>query len=543
MSLEIGSHVFDYEVLGILGAGGMGKVYKVRNVISDRVEAMKVLLPDLAGQPELADRFLNEIKVVASLNHPHIAALHTALRVENQLLMLMEMVEGVTLNQRLQDGPIPLADAVRYLDQTLSALSYAHQRGIIHRDIKPANMMLTPEGDVKLMDFGIAKASSDMGLTRTGTTLGSLYYISPEQLSGAGIDARSDLYSLGISAYQIITGKRPFEGPSDYSLMTAHLKEMPRPPIELDSRLPQALNDVILTALAKDPAQRFQTADAFRNALRSVGNEVSAPVEINPAPIARPAAAATRHLPSAPEPMPAAQTVRQQPTGYRGLYMTLGALFAIVIIVLAATELPKWWKARANAPVATPAVAAQPSSPPVTAPAATASPSPEKTSSASGVSTTPASTVHPSASAAPPAHERSVMRKPARIASPAGTRSEAASSVAQTPHAVSTSTVPAVLNPSATSAPSTVDLQPLSDRMDQLSGRATAVKATIQNLQQQESSAGSSLRPDILASESRMERYMDEADSALSTRNAASAKHYMDLAEREINSLEGFVGR
>ncbi|HEX5483854.1 MAG TPA: serine/threonine-protein kinase [Terriglobia bacterium] len=539
MSLESGSHIFDYEVLGILGAGGMGKVYKVRNVISDRVEAMKILLPDLAGQLELADRFLNEIKVVASLNHPHIAALHTALRVENQLLMLMEMVEGVTLSQRLQEGPIPLPEAVRYLDQTLSALSYAHQRGVIHRDIKPANMMLTPEGNVKLMDFGIAKASSDMGLTRTGTTLGSLYYISPEQLSGAGIDARSDLYSLGVSAYQIITGKRPFEGPSDYSLMTAHLKEMPRPPIELDSRLPQALNDVILTALAKDPSQRFQTADAFRNALRSVGSQISAPAETNPAPMARPAAAAAGQRIAAPEPAPAPQSVRPS-KGYRGLYMTLGALVAIVVIVLAATELPKWWKARAGAPISSPPAASEPASSPITsaAPAPAASAAPEKISPSPAVSRAPAP--HSSAAAAPPV-ERAVVRRSGHLASaaerkPALTSGEAQPQAAPVPAA-------AAASPVSTSAPSAVDLQPLSDRMDQLSGRATAVKTTIQNLQQQESAAGSSLRSDVLASESRMERYMDEADSALSARNAASAKHYMDLAEREINNLEGFVGR
>ena len=146
MNLEIGSTVGDYQVVGILGAGGMGQVYKVRNVISDRVEAMKVLLPDLVNQPDLADRFLREIKVQASLEHPNIAALHTAVRQENQLLMLMEFVEGVTLDQKLKDGPLPAAEAVNYIMQVLAALEYAHARGVVHRDIKPANMMLTPGG-------------------------------------------------------------------------------------------------------------------------------------------------------------------------------------------------------------------------------------------------------------------------------------------------------------------------------------------------------------------------------------------------------------
>src|SRR5690349_22464335 len=139
MSLDVGSRIGDYEIVSTLGAGGMGKVFKVRNVISDRIEAMKVLLPDLEQQPELADRFMREIKVQASLQHPNIAALHTALRVDNQLLMVMELVDGVTLEQQLNAGPIPIANAVNYISQVLSALGYAHQHGVVHRDIKPSN--------------------------------------------------------------------------------------------------------------------------------------------------------------------------------------------------------------------------------------------------------------------------------------------------------------------------------------------------------------------------------------------------------------------
>ncbi len=160
MSYEVGSRVGDYEVLQVLGAGGMGCVYKVRNVISDRVEAMKVLLPDLERDPDLANRFMREIKVQASLVHPNIAALHTALRIDNQLLMLMEYVEGVTLENRMESGAVPIDQAVDYIAQVLSALSYAHGRGVVHRDIKPANMMITPGGVVKLMDFGIAKMTA-----------------------------------------------------------------------------------------------------------------------------------------------------------------------------------------------------------------------------------------------------------------------------------------------------------------------------------------------------------------------------------------------
>src|SRR6202521_3395563 len=213
----------DYEVLGVLGAGGMGKVYKVRNVLSDRIEAMKVLLPNLADQKELADRFQREIKVLASLNHSNIAA-----------------------------------------------LSYAHKENVIHRDIKPANMMLTPSGAIKLMDFGIARPGNDLGLTVTGTTVGSLAYMSPEQVKCEPIDARSDLYSVGVSLYEMVTGQKPFRGDSNFSIMQAQLQQTPRPPIEVKADLPESLNQIILMAMSKEPARRFQSADAFRNALKNV---------------------------------------------------------------------------------------------------------------------------------------------------------------------------------------------------------------------------------------------------------------------------------
>ncbi len=265
-----GQHIGDYEILSILGAGGMGKVYKVRNVISDRIEAMKILLPDLHSNQSLADRFLREIRLLATLSHPNIAALRTALTHENQLVMIMEFVEGETLSNRIARAPISTSEAVNYADQVLSALSYAHKQNIIHRDIKPANMMLTPQGVVKLMDFGIARSSTDGTLTSTGTTLGSLNYMPPEQVRGESADARSDIYSFGVSLYELLTGKLPFQSDSQYSLMTAHLNELPPAPITLRDDLPASLNEIILMAMAKDPAQRFQSADAFRAALKSV---------------------------------------------------------------------------------------------------------------------------------------------------------------------------------------------------------------------------------------------------------------------------------
>ncbi|MDP2998809.1 MAG: serine/threonine-protein kinase, partial [Bryobacterales bacterium] len=340
MALNVGEVVGDYQVVGILGAGGMGKVYKVRNTISDRVEALKILLPNLEADPELADRFLREIKVQASLDHPNIAALHTAQRVGNQLLMFMEFVEGESLESVLQRGPLPAAYGVGYISQVAAALAYAHARGVIHRDIKPANMMLTPDGTVKLMDFGIAKAAADRSLTQAGHTVGSLYYMSPEQINGAqNLDARSDLYSLGVALYELVTGRRPFQGESDYSIMAAHLQSNPVPPIQIDPSLPAPLNQIILTAIAKDPAQRFQSADAFRAALESVQGQMGsyAPAPAYASPPAEPA---------------------RQGSSRRLLYMIAGSLATIAVLIVAATQIPKWRAARAGSEQAPAAVTA-----------------------------------------------------------------------------------------------------------------------------------------------------------------------------------------
>ncbi|MGA7917856.1 MAG: serine/threonine-protein kinase, partial [Candidatus Acidiferrales bacterium] len=277
-----GARKGDYLILGTLGAGGMGKVYKVRNTLSDRVEAMKVLLPDLSDQKDLADRFLREIKVLASLHHPNIAELRTALTIDNQLVMIMEYVEGSTLAARLLQGPVRYADALSYFDQVLAALGCAHDHNIVHRDIKPANIMLTPQGIVKLMDFGIARSGTDHGLTMTGTTLGSVAYMSPEQVRCEPLDGRSDLYSVGVSLYETITGQRPYVSDNNFEIMQAHLQIPPTPPIDLKPDIPLTLSELILMAMAKDPAQRFQTAEALRAALSSVAPEFGPPTQIPP---------------------------------------------------------------------------------------------------------------------------------------------------------------------------------------------------------------------------------------------------------------------
>jgi hypothetical protein len=206
MTFRPGEIIGDYEILGPLGKGGMGAVYRVRNVISDRVEAMKEVLPGREQTPDLAERFLREIRVHATLRHPNITQLFTAFRRDQHLLMIMELVEGVNLEEILQRGPMPSGEAAACMAQTLEALEYAHAHGVIHRDIKPANIVVLPDGMVKLLDFGIARGESDRRLTLSGMVIGSLSYMSPEQVGGQSVDGRSDVYSVGVTLYQAVTG-------------------------------------------------------------------------------------------------------------------------------------------------------------------------------------------------------------------------------------------------------------------------------------------------------------------------------------------------
>jgi serine/threonine protein kinase len=590
MSFQVGQSIGDYQIIGILGAGGMGQVYKVRNVISDRIEAMKVLLPNLASEPELADRFMREIKVLASLSHPNIAGLHTALRVENQLLMIMELVEGVTLEARLKQGPIPVADSLNYISQVAAALAYAHEQGVIHRDIKPANMMLTQNGVVKLMDFGIAKSSTDQRMTLTGTTMGSLYYMSPEQVKGIPLDARSDLYSLGVSLYELVTGRKPFQGDSNYAIMAAHLQMAPPPPIEADPSLPKPLNDLILTCLAKDPAQRFGSARALANALEHVKATLGQPAPATPTPavaagastrLATQALAAQQRTTQAPAgglrppttTTPAPNPVRDIPLapatrGSHSLYMVLGAFIVVAVLVIAALELPHYFKTRAGAssttspaqpapspsesgPAATPGNVSQtPVTPTVTLPSESPgmganSPSPRE-SATSGGAAAAARPLSGSLISRPPAtaHRRTGIPVQTGVLSPSlsGTESRPEAAAEATAARVAP-TKPSAEALQGSTGGNAGTIEHLSDRMALLSARANAVKNSLDDLRRQQEAQGTSLRLDIAAALSLMEQYMDAADRALSKGNAALAEKNMDLAERQVQALEKFLGK
>jgi eukaryotic-like serine/threonine-protein kinase len=279
MAIQLGDVLGDYQVTGILGRGGMGKVFRVRSLLTDREEAMKVLLPDFDENPELEDRFLREIKTHARLQHPNIASLRTAVRIGDRLFMLMELVEGASLADRLREGPLSVDASLDCMSQVLSALAYAHDAGVIHRDIKPANILLAHDGTVKLTDFGIARSSdATTRLTSTGHSVGTLAYMSPEQVRADVVDARSDLYSLGLTLYEMVTGRRAIQGDTAHSLMNAQLSVMPSEPAVVNPMVPRWISVAIMRALAKAPEQRFQSAAAFKAALVEDQTRVVTPI-------------------------------------------------------------------------------------------------------------------------------------------------------------------------------------------------------------------------------------------------------------------------
>ncbi len=290
MGFSVGQLAGDYEITGVLGTGRMGSVYRVRNVMSNQVRAMKVLLADVTADEELGERLTSDIRALAKLDHPNIARFHNAMRVENQLVVLMEFIDGKTLAEVAKERAIRFADALSYVIQVLSALGYAHARGVVHRDIKPSNLMVTADGEVKLMNFGSEKLPGDPLLSQPAATERSTSYMSPEQLGGKAVEARSDIYSVGALLYELSAGRRPFEAENACAILQAQLNTVPKAPFELNPALPPAMNHIVMTALCKEPRRRFRDADAFREALENVRKRPAASmnVQLRTSPTARP---------------------------------------------------------------------------------------------------------------------------------------------------------------------------------------------------------------------------------------------------------------
>ncbi len=325
----------------LLGRGGMAEVHIAKDARLGRTVAVKMLRPDLARDPSFQARFRREAHSAASLNHPAIVAVYDT--GEDQVAgnpvpyIVMEYVEGSTLRELLASGSRLVPErALEIVDSVLTALAYSHQQGIIHRDIKPANVMLTRSGEVKVMDFGIARALADTAstMTQTSAVMGTAQYLSPEQARGEKVDARSDLYSTGCLLYELLTGRPPFAGDSPVAVAYQHVREQPVPPSRVDPDVPREADSIVLKALAKDREQRYQTADDMRmdisRALRGL-------------PVAAPTAAALTQrvdpvLVDATSTFPAAVSHDVAPPrgGGRAFGYTLLALAVVAVFVLAA---------------------------------------------------------------------------------------------------------------------------------------------------------------------------------------------------------------
>jgi len=260
-----------YELDGVVGRGGMAEVYRARDIRLDRIVAIKTLRADLARDQIFQARFRREAQSAASLNHPSIVAVYdtgedmaTGLPVP---YIVMEYVDGRTVRDLLQEGHRLLPErSLEIIDGVLRALDYSHQAGIVHRDIKPGNVMVTRNGDVKVMDFGIARAMSDAQatMTQTAQVIGTAQYLSPEQARGERVDSRSDLYSTGCLLYELLTGRPPFTGDSPVAIAYQHVRENPVPPSRVDPDVPAWADAIVLKAMAKSPADRYQTAADMR---------------------------------------------------------------------------------------------------------------------------------------------------------------------------------------------------------------------------------------------------------------------------------------
>jgi serine/threonine-protein kinase len=266
--MNSGQTIGNYELLERIGAGGMGEVFRARDTTLERMVAIKVVKPSLVADARLCERFRQEAKVMARLQQAGITQLYKLLEHDGQLAMVMEFAEGETLESLLaRQGPLPLHRAVKLITQCLDAFDCAHRMGVVHRDVKPANLMVCANDRVKVMDFGVAQMAGATPAAQPGQLVGTPLYMAPEQIAGAAVDWRTDLYALGLVLFEMLTGEAAFRRDNGYAVMRAQVQDPVPCPGRLTPGLPPALCEVVRKALAKQPDERFQSAAEFRQAV------------------------------------------------------------------------------------------------------------------------------------------------------------------------------------------------------------------------------------------------------------------------------------
>jgi serine/threonine protein kinase/Tol biopolymer transport system component len=289
----VGSTVSHYRIGQPIGGGGMGIVYRAEDLRLERTVALKFLPPELSFDPETKERFLKEARSASALDHPNVCTIHEVGETEDgRLFLSMPCYQGETLRQRIARGPLPLEEALDYARQVARGLDKAHRHGIVHRDIKPANLLITDDGVVKILDFGLAKLAGTAALTRVGSSIGTPAYMSPEQARGDEVDPRTDLWSLGVILYEMLTGRKPFRGEHEQAVLYALLNEPPEPISRLLPEVPAGLGELVGRLLAKDPALRYGSALEVLNELKvlsgitlgATGMQTAA-VAIGPGPV------------------------------------------------------------------------------------------------------------------------------------------------------------------------------------------------------------------------------------------------------------------
>jgi serine/threonine protein kinase len=266
----IGKTVSHYRILEELGRGGMGIVYKAEDTKLKRTVALKFLPSELNHNEDAKNRFIHESQAAAALNHPNICTIHEVDESEGQSFIAMECIEGRSIREKIETGPLKLKDTVDIAIQVAEGLKEAHGKDIVHRDIKSANIMVTEKGRAKIMDFGLAKLSGKTKLTRTGTTLGTVAYMSPEQTRGEEVDHRSDIWSLGVILYEMVTGQLPFKGDYEQAIVFSILNEEPEPVTSVRTGVPMDLEKIIHKSMKKNPGERYQSVSDLLVDLRAL---------------------------------------------------------------------------------------------------------------------------------------------------------------------------------------------------------------------------------------------------------------------------------